>query len=73
MSTEKLEEMKFIRGCSLRAYRSGWWLFVLDLHVDTTTLTVDDDILRLTTIEASGDLAVLALTLVTATGGLTLA
>lgn len=44
-----------------------------DLHVDAAALAVHDDILGLTTIEARWDFAVLALTLVTATGGLTLA
>ena len=43
------------------------------LHVNTATLAVDDDLGRLSTIEAGGDLSVLSLTLVTATGGLTLA
>lgn len=44
-----------------------------DLHVDAAALAVHDDILGLTTIEARWDFAVLTLTLVTATGGLTLA
>lgn len=43
------------------------------LHVDAATLAVDDDLGRLSTIETGGDLSVLSLTLVTATGGLTLA
>lgn len=47
------------------------WIEVL--RVDTTTLAVDDDIRRLSAIEACGDLSVLALTLVTTARGLTLA
>lgn len=43
------------------------------LHVDAAALAVHDDILGLTTIEARWDFAVLTLTLVTTTGGLTLA
>lgn len=43
------------------------------LHVDAAALAVHDDILGLTTIEARWDLTVLTLTLVTTTGGLTLA
>jgi hypothetical protein len=44
-----------------------------DLHVHAAALAVHDDVLCLATIEARWDFAVLALTLVTATGGLTLA
>lgn len=43
------------------------------LHVDAASLAVDDDVGCLSSIEAGGDLSVLALTFVTATGGLTLA
>lgn len=43
------------------------------LHVDAAALAVHDDILGLSTIEARWDFAVLTLTLVTASGGLTLA
>ena len=43
------------------------------LHVHAAALAVHDDVFGLATIEARWDLAVLALTLVTATGGLTLA
>jgi hypothetical protein len=49
----------------------GFW-GLENLHVDTAAFTVNDDIFRLTAIEAGRDLAVLALTFVTATGGLTL-
>jgi hypothetical protein len=43
------------------------------LHIDAAALAVHDNLLGLATIEARWDFAVLALTLVTAAGGLTLA
>lgn len=44
-----------------------------NVHVVPSSLAVHDDILRLTTIEARRDLAVLLLTLVTTSGSFTLA
>lgn len=53
----------------------GYFFFSREnhLHVDAAALAVHDNILGLTTIEARWDFAVLTLTLVTTTRGLTLA